>query len=521
MENPRILLVEDESLVALDISKQLEDLGYRDIRTARSAEGALASAFRSPPDLALLDIKIDGPRDGIDLAIELREKWGTPVVFLTAFADAQTIERVKYTQPYGYLIKPIQRKELHSVVETALFKARAEKDKDRMAEEMLESERQSLQVKKMQAISLLTGGIAHELNNALMVVIGNINLAAADVSERSESHLRSALSGCTRAANLTKQLLGFSGQGFYRPTVGSVQEFTKSALDEFKQKENGDLRYIVEDVEQSLQVQVDPEQYGQCIHNILLNAKEAMSEQGTIRIRFDKSFVQSPEMHNQDARPGFYVSVAIEDEGSGIDDEHVSRIFEPFFSMPREKRNPGLGLAVVHGIMRRHGGWVTVVSKKGKGSTFMLFFPAETGKTDARDSSTRMQQVRAEPPVSTILIVDDEEMVINLVRDSLAEVGFNTKGFTSSKDAIEWYKENWKRTSLALIDMKMPEMNGDACFHRIREINPTAEVLFLSGYAEDRSVNELLKEGARGFLEKPVNLPDLLGRIRQVLATHN
>jgi len=520
MENPRILLVEDESLVALDISKQLEDLGYRDVRTARSADSALAAAFRNPPDLALLDIKIDGPRDGIDLAVELREKWGTPVVFLTAFADAQTIERVKYTQPYGYLVKPIQRKELHSVVETALFKARAEKDRERIAEETLESERQSLQVKKMQAISLLTGGIAHELNNALMVVIGNINLAAADVGGKGEAHLRSALSGCTRAANLTKQLLGFSGQGFYRPMIGTIQEFTKNSLDEFRQKVGCDLRFVVEDVEQALHVQVDKEQFGQCLHNLLLNAQEAMSNQGTVHIRFDKSFVQSPEMFNPDARPGFYVSVAIEDEGAGIEEEHLSRIFEPFFSVPREKRNPGLGLAVVHGIMRRHGGWVVVNSKKDKGATFSLYFPAETGRLDAKEPTSKGSKTRIAEQISTILIVDDEEMVINLLKDSLNEVGFKTKGFTSSKEALDWYKENWKRTSLVLIDMKMPEMNGDTCFHRLREINPTADVLFLSGYAEDSSVDNLLKEGARGFLEKPINLNDLLGRVRQVLATH-
>ncbi len=519
MSTPRILVVEDENIVALDIRKQLLDLGYQEICTVRSADSALASAKRKPPDLALLDIQIEGDVDGVQLADQLRQGWGTPVVYMTALADPETIDRAKYTQPYGYLVKPIQREELHSVVETALHRHRMEKERVQAEERSRDLERQMLQSQKMEAIGSLTGGLAHELNNALMAVMGNINLASSCSTTQAElgERLDSAMDGCMRVAKLVKQLLGFAQQGRYQTQLSALRDLTRDVLKTFEKTSDGRISYFMAGAPVAALVKVDRDQFSQVVGSLLLNAQQATRGEGTVSLEFGKVHVESPEVFNPEAEPGTYLTLAVRDEGEGIDPESLPRIFEPFFSTRSKAESLGLGLAVVHGIMQRHGGWVTVDSVKGEGSVFTLYFPDASEPASMWSVSNIAAGSPASSEAGTIMVIDDERVIVDIVSKCLQENGYKVVGFTRPGEGLTWYAQNVRQVGVIILDMKMPTMSGSACFHEIKRINPKANVLVFSGYALDSSVEEVLKNGAKGFFEKPIDFERLLRQIEELL----
>lgn len=377
MGEPRILLVEDEGLVALDIRKRLHALGYANVDTARNADKALSLAEQAAPDLALLDIKIDGPMDGIELGEELRRRCGTPVIYLTAFSDDETLNRAKRTEPYGFLVKPINQRELHSTVEVALYRHKLELERERAEAKVRELERQLIQTQKMDAIGQLTAGIAHELNNALLTVVGNINLArtSRQLEPEMEISLDAALDGCNRSAGLIKQLLGFARQGLYRPEQVSLWRALNDALSFLEPLLEQRVRCLTICENQNLQIVVDREQFQQMITNLAMNAKQAMPEGGVVQFKIMRSLVENPQIHNPQAKPGYFVTLQVKDQGAGIEPNLFEKIFEPFFSTKPVGEGTGLGLSVVYGIMQNHGGWVSVESEKDKGSVFTLHFP--------------------------------------------------------------------------------------------------------------------------------------------------
>ncbi len=223
----KVLVVEDENLIAQDLLEQLALLGYTDVSTASSADQALAIADKSPPDLALLDIGIDGDMDGIDLGRELLNRYDVPIVYLTSYSDNETIDRAKQTGPYGYLIKPVNELELGSMLEIVLHKHKIEKNLRIIELKNRELERLELQREKMVAIANLTAGLAHQLNNSLMITMGNISLASLTSTTDYHNHLRQALEGCENSAELIRQLFKFAQHGPYHPEEADIQELSR------------------------------------------------------------------------------------------------------------------------------------------------------------------------------------------------------------------------------------------------------------------------------------------------------
>lgn len=520
-KSPKILVVEDESVVALDIQKQLESLGYGDVCSVRSADRALAIASSSPLDLALLDIHIEGTMDGVELGKVLRMRYDTPIVYLTAFADSTTIHRAKHTEPYGYLIKPVDQRELRSAVAMALHKHKMEKDQAEADSKARELERQLLQAQKMDAIGKLTAGIAHELNNALLTVMGNIGLAKnyGGDDSRVDERLQLALKGCERSAALIRQLMGFARQGFYRPERTDFDELVREAIGFLSPilEKNVSLHFECSSIPN--EVIVDRGQFHQVVANLVINAQQAMQNGGRIYLACGRSEQLSPSHRNPEAVPGTFITLRVEDEGEGIDPSHIDRVFEPFFSTKPKSQGTGLGLSVVYGIMQRHGGWIDLESEKGRGTTVTLYLPeAPPAERTAAAEDTRSSTAHAPPHgKGAILVIDDEETLVDVVCRYLEEFGYSTTGFTDAPRALEWYGEHKDEIDVVVLDMKMPHMDGSEVFDALRATKPDERVFLFSGYSQDEAVEKLIEKGAIGFFRKPVDFDQLLHRLGDVL----
>lgn len=372
-----ILVVEDEGLVAVDICRQLAAFGYDRVSTARSAEKALAISEDINFDLALLDIHIHGKMDGVELAHELNQRTGTPVVYLTAFADPATINRAVRTMPYGYLLKPINERELQSTVEMALYRRKVEYERAEAENRAREFERQLLQSQKMDAIGKLSAGLAHELNNTLLTIMGNISLASTDenLSKSMQRRLTHAMEGCERSAKLVQQLLAFARKGMFQPERQDLHRLVEETLDFLRQMLDRKVKVLLVNQTKSLWAEVDRTQFQQVVTNLVLNSQDFMPHGGRIIIELGRASVKSPPVENPGAVPGEYVTVRVIDEGEGIEQESLNRVFEPFYTTKPVGKGTGLGLSVVYGIMQRHHGWVTIDSQKGQGTTCTLYFP--------------------------------------------------------------------------------------------------------------------------------------------------
>lgn len=373
----RILVVEDDSLIALDICSQLASLGYEDVRTVPSAKLARVEVDQSLPDLALLDVSIAGDIDGIELGAELRQNREIPIVYMTGLSDSETVERASKTLPFGYLHKPIRSEDLQIVVQLALEEGKVERHRKLVQDEQRRNERQIMEIRRLDAIATLTAGIAHELNNALQITMGNISLAESVAPERSAclTHLAKANESCQRSAQLIRQLLGFAQRGVFFPEPIGLLVQVADAIDSLRFELRPTTRLILAPETADRTVHFDPGQLRNIIASIILNAEEAIHHEGTIRFDVSEVELDQPEHQNPRAVPGTYTVLRITDTGCGMADEEVTRVFEPFYSRHSKTTHKGLGLSVAYGVMQRHGGWVALQSRSGEGTTVELWFP--------------------------------------------------------------------------------------------------------------------------------------------------
>ncbi len=379
MAGESILVVEDDGLVALDILSQLNSMGYPNVRTAASAQTALAEVDRFHPDLALLDVNILGEVDGITLGDELRTQREIPIVYMTAATDAETVRRASLTLPNGYLQKPIHGEELRLMVRLALEEGKVERARRAAREAERERERQSMELRQMNAVATLTSGLAHELNNALQVTMGNITLAsgASNGDQRVLGHLSLANDSCIRSANLIQQLLGFAQRGAFWPENVDILTEVSEAVQSLRFEIRDDVNLVITPESRNLTVSFDRAQLRNIVANVLMNALDAMPSGGRVDISVSESCVDAPRRHNTRANPGRFIVLRIADTGHGIEEQHLERLFEPFFSTRPRYERKGLGLSVAYGVMQRHGGWVTVTSEKDVGTTVELWFSTE------------------------------------------------------------------------------------------------------------------------------------------------
>lgn len=392
-------------------------------------------------------------------------------------------------------------------------------EKKRVEDERRRLESRIQQAQKLDSLGILAGGIAHDFNNLLTAILGNIDLAMVEVSPASTAaaHLSEAVKASREAADLIRQMLAYSGKGslFIQPI--SIDEIIKYMTQMLKVSIHKKIALKYNFSADMPIIDADASQIRQVIMNFVINASEAIGDNnGIISIStgvmyLDRRYL-SEVLLNELVDEGDYVFMEVSDTGSGMDEFFISKIFDPFFSTKFTGR--GLGLAAVLGIVRGHKGAIKVYSEKGKGSTFKVFFPKSKITVSQAEVAQKNGIYRGS---GTILLVDDEESVRNVCESMLKHLGYSVIIAGDGKKAIELYKENIKTISAVILDMTMPNMNGEEAFREIRTINKDAVVLISSGYNENEVGARFVGKGVSGFIQKPFVVSTLSFKLKQCL----
>jgi signal transduction histidine kinase/CheY-like chemotaxis protein len=375
------------------------------------------------------------------------------------------------------------------------------------------------QAHKMEAIGKLAGGVAHDFNNMLSVILGYSELCLQTLDEGNS--LRSDLEEIRRAAErsreLTRQLLAFSRKQILEPKVLDLNQ-TLLGMEKMLR------RLLGEGIELSLfahtrigKIKADPSQLEQVVMNLAVNARDAMPSGGKLTI--ETSDVELDARYAGDHAevvPGPYVLLAVTDDGVGIPASDSPRIFEPFFTTKEKGIGTGLGLSTVLGIVRQSGGHIWVYSEPRRGTTFKLYFPRDDVAPSVEDT----------PPVGapiaggweTVLLVEDDEQVRSLARAVLARNGYNVLEAQGPGEAILISEKYPARIHLVLTDVVMPRMTGRELVERIVPARPEAKVLYMSGYADDAIVHHGVLDAGIAFLQKPLTPDTLLRKVRETLS---
>ncbi len=392
-------------------------------------------------------------------------------------------------------------------------------DRKRAEQERLEMERRLLHAQKLESIGVLAGGIAHDFNNILAGIMGYAELLKRSLppSEPAQADIDVIKNSVQRAADLTRQMLAYSGKGkivVESVDLSRVVEDTKKML-AISVSKKATLTY---DLAADLpMIQADASQMYQVVMNLVINASEALGEQGGLiavssnAIRYDvKDRVGM--ILGEDLPEGLCVCLEIADSGCGMDRETVARIFDPFFTTKFTGR--GLGLAAVHGIVRGHKGAIQVLSEPGEGTRFRVLFPARgTARSAAGSDST----AGAWHGSGMVLVVDDEEIVRNLANRMIEQAGFSVLTAHDGEEAIRLYRKHRDEIDCVVLDLTMPKMNGEETFRALREIRPDVRVILSSGYPEAEATERFAGHGLAGFIQKPYRFDTLMAKIREAV----
>jgi PAS domain S-box-containing protein len=390
--------------------------------------------------------------------------------------------------------------------------------KDITAQKIMEI--QFRQSQRMESIGTLAGGIAHDFNNLLMGIQGNTSVMLLDIDPDHSLHenLKSIQRCVKSGANLTRQLLGFARGGKYvvKPTnINEVIDRTAHIFGRSRKDINFNRRYN----KNIWMVNVDVGQIEQVLLNVYVNAWQAMPNGGdlyleTDNIRLDKFYVDTKPFS---VEPGRYVKISVTDTGIGMDKKIQQRIFEPFFTTKEVGQGTGLGLASAYGIIKNHGGFITCYSEVGVGSTFNIYLPAYAKKGIQTEKAVEVALGGNE----TILLIDDEKMIIEVGRKMMESLGYLVVTAGKGEEALTLYRKRYDHIDLIILDMIMPYMGGKDVFNRIREINPKAKVLLSSGYSLNGQAQEIMAQGCNGFIQKPFDTIELSRKIREILDSPN
>jgi two-component system, cell cycle sensor histidine kinase and response regulator CckA len=375
-----------------------------------------------------------------------------------------------------------------------------------------------LQSQKMQSIGTLAGGVAHDFNNILGIILGYASLLEkhkSDDQKYSES-ISAINSAVQRGASLVRQILTFARKTDVDFEVINVNDLVHELLSMLQQT-FPKLITFKEITEKNIPyIQADRTQIHQALLNLCVNARDAMPNGGSLTMQTE--LVSREKIQNQfrSADQNAYACVSVTDTGEGMDEATLDRIFDPFFTTKEKGKGTGLGLSVTYGVMQTHHGYVHAESALGHGSTFRLYFPVSDTSEKLTDSNTSAESFTT-GGTETILIVEDEELLNDMVRFLLETSGYKAYAAKDGIEAVNIYKDHSDEIALVLSDMGLPGMTGSEVFKKLKEINPNAKVLLASGFFDPNDKSELLKAGAKGFIPKPYLPEDVLRGIRKAL----
>jgi len=376
-------------------------------------------------------------------------------------------------------------------------------------------EAQIQQSQKMEAIGTLAGGIAHDYNNLLMGILGNLSLISLDFdsSHPYYAKLKNIEKYVQSGAALTKQLLGFAKGGKYEVKPVDLNDLIEKSSEMFSRTKK-EIRICRKYQKKIWSVEVDSNQIEQVLLNLYVNAGQAMLGGGELYLETNNVTLNEDHARHFSAKSGNYVKISVKDTGVGMDENTLKRIFDPFFTTKDRSMGTGLGLASAYGIIKNHGGIINANSVIEQGSTFDVYLPASSKKIVRKEDVNREALKGSE----TILLIDDENIVIDVGGQILERLGYRVLTARSGKEAIEIYQANKNKINMVILDVIMPDMGGGETYDRLKKINPDIKVLLSSGYSINGQASEIMNRGCNGFIQKPFNMEQLSMKIRDILS---
>jgi len=377
-------------------------------------------------------------------------------------------------------------------------------------------EAQLQQATKMEAIATLAGGVAHEFNNALMGVMGNIELLKLELpeDERRAKYFEAMNESGQRMSRLTAQLLAYSEGGKYSAKNLKLDDFVIETLPILQHDLSPEFRVETHFPKDISYIRADHAQMQMALSAILTNSNEAIEDEGLIRITAENKDIDEDftEQH-PGLKTGSYVCLTIRDNGKGMDEETKDGIFEPFFTTKFQGR--GMGMAAVYGIIKSHGGEITVESEPGKGTVVRIYLPAIEAKEEVR--TVKQPEAEIAMGEGTILVIEDEEPLVDLFRQMLERLGYRALLARTGKEAVELAKTFVGQIDLALLDIKLPDMDGDRVYPLIMDARPDLKVIVCSGYSMHSPAKDIIEAGAQGFIQKPFLIASFAEKLKEVL----
>lgn len=398
-------------------------------------------------------------------------------------------------------------------------------DKDRVARlavfcrditERRENEKRIQAIQRMEAIGTLTDGIAHDFNNILAAIMGYSSYLKTKAHPDDEFHegLNVIEESSIRAAKLSKQLLAISRRGTGEISPIDVNRIVMEVHALISKTFEKSISIDLETSKSLPNIKGDESQIHQVVMNLAINARNAMPGSGRLSIRtYLEKVSEKRKKTDYSINPGTYVCIEITDDGCGMDNDTLQHIFEPYFTTRRDQGGSGLGMSVVYGIVKRHEGYIDIFSTPGEGTRVVVYFPS----TRAREMKTVDVPASASKNTETILIIDDEKNIVQLLNTMLTENGYTVHSATSIRGGIELFEEHSDVVDLVILDMMMPGMKGAEALEELKRIDPDVNVLLTSGHSEVDQYGELLEKGAAAFIAKPFNVSELLRTIRKLL----
>jgi two-component system cell cycle sensor histidine kinase/response regulator CckA len=392
----------------------------------------------------------------------------------------------------------------------AVRHAHAQEDRLKIEDQLRESQ-------KMEAVGRLVGGIAHDFNNlltAMMIYCGLLS-SALGKTHRLHGHVNEIRLAGERGANLVAQLLALTKQQLLEQKILSINTVVTGMSDMLQRMIGEDVVLLTSSVHDLKTTRVDPAQLEQVILNMAINARDAMPLGGQLVIECANVFLDTRQAEEQELSPGEYVQLRVSDTGHGMDAETRSHVFEPFFTTKEQGKGTGSGLATAYGIVRQHGGNISVVSEMGKGTSFRVLLPSVDGENQSAEKESDEEQEKTRD-LETLLLVEDEDMVRRSVVEILRMSGYQVLEASGGVQALEISDGYQGEIPLMITDLVMPGMNGRQVADRMAERRPQTAVLFMSGYTDDPRTRKMLGEGV-DFFKKPFSPGALIEKIREIL----
>ncbi|MFW6177773.1 MAG: hybrid sensor histidine kinase/response regulator [Desulfohalobiaceae bacterium] len=429
----------------------------------------------------------------------------------------QETRQDKYYESYYIPVYALHARDSFQLVSKDITeRQKAEQEREQLRMQMLQSQ-------KLQSIGVLAAGVAHEFNNLLQIMSGNIQLLLMSKTDQDPDlkHLESVRTAVNRAAMLVKQLLLFSRSSSTMKTWVDPSDSVQKAINLLEQTLPRMIQVTFSQDEDLWPIYADPVQVEQVVVNLCTNAADAMPEGGLISIEARNVHPGSRYAHyDLGLDPRGYVLLRVQDTGLGMDAETLAQIFDPFFTTKEVGQGTGLGLSTVYGIVQSHAGHIQCSSTPDQGTDIRIYWPA--GKSEEIPGAQRQEElaVQIQGGNETILVVDDEGAYQEVLRRVLDRSGYRVLVASSGEEALNMYFGYEQEIDLVILDLSMPGMGGRKCLLDILARDPEAKVLVASGYFAESKGQEMLQLGAAGFISKPFQLAELMFKVREVLSLH-